>query len=527
MKDNLSTPLFLRLKLKIKREKSIKIVRKATGWSKDKALNEMKIAKSKGLPFYRYASAQCWNMDQDELDIFISKLLNFEKNQQKYINAISDETGQPGNKVAEEICKAASLGITNKQYYSKSLYLLSDNELREYAKELKKRKKNNKADKEYYIDIVCAKTDWSREHTLEEMERLKEEGVSYLKYVQKGLYNKDIDEESVIKLVNKDKKRISSNQQVYIDRICQATGWNIAKAELEVLKAKNICGSSYEDFLVYKFYEKSAEEQKQYVTLGMFNKMRIKYNERTTSIKNFDDKAQFNRNFQDLIKHAWFINRNLSYCEFLNNIHDLDKVIIKPLAATQGKGIEVLPCNESSEKNRELYEHIMGLKESIVEEYIIQHKDIMRFCSSSVNTIRVMTLNYKGECKFLYSVFRMGKDGVVDNFHAGGVAATVDLETGVVCSNAADLNGNVFTHSPSTGVKIKGFKIPHWEIIRDMCIKATGRIKGTDLVGWDFAVTPEGADLIEGNSGASYIVAQIPNVEDNIGLANVMALPYL
>ena len=526
-KNNLSTPLILRMKLKMKREKSIKHVRKETGWPRKKALAEMKNAKEKGLPFYRYVSAQCWKLNQVELDSFISELLRLEKNKQKLISDICGITGWEANRAAEEISKAKCFGITNKQYSSKSLYLLSDTELREYAEELKKRKENNNADNKFYIEAVCTKTGWSSERAQDEMNKMKEKGVSYLKYVQKELWNKNIDADAVIKFIKEDKKRISSNKQVYIDRICEATGWNTAKAELEVLKAKNICGSSYEDYLVYRFYEKSAEEQKQYVTLGMFNKMMIKYNEHTASAQNFDDKAQFNRNFKDLIKHSWFINENLSYSEFLNNIRNLDKIIIKPLAATQGKGIEVLPCNVSNENNKELYEHIMELDKSIVEEYIVQHEDMMQFCSSSVNTVRVMTLNYNGECKFLYSVFRMGKDGVVDNFHAGGVAASVDLDTGIVCSNAADLNGNVFTNSPSTGAKIKGFKIPHWDVIREICIKATGRIKGTDLVGWDFAVTPEGADLIEGNPGASYIVAQIPNVEDNIGLANVMALPYL
>ena len=169
----------------------------------------------------------------------------------------------------------------------------------------------------------------------------------------------------------------------------------------------------------------------------------------------------------------------------------------------------------------------MKADESIIEEYIVQHDEMMKICPTSVNTVRVTTINYNGECRFLYSVFRMGQGAVVDNFHAGGIAATVDIETGIVCTDAADLEGNTYAEHPVTKVKVKGFRIPHWEKILDACRKATGRVKGVDLVGWDFAVTNDGVELIEGNSGASYVVAQIPNIADRIGLRSVMADPYL
>ena len=43
----------------------------------------------------------------------------------------------------------------------------------------------------------------------------------------------------------------------------------------------------------------------------------------------------------------------------------------------------------------------------------LAHEEVAKFCPTSVNTVRVTTLNYKGECKFLYSVFRMAEDGKI------------------------------------------------------------------------------------------------------------------
>lgn len=132
-----------------------------------------------------------------------------------------------------------------------------------------------------------------------------------------------------------------------------------------------------------------------------------------------------------------------------------------------------------------------------------------------------------GECHFLYSVFRMGQGAVVDNFHAGGIAASVDPATGIVLTDAADLAANTFPVHPSSGLVIKGFRIPHWEQILDTCRRIAPIVPEVHLIGWDFAITPDGVDLIEGNPGASYVVAQIPNVSIRKGLRSSMVDPYL
>lgn len=516
-----------------KKEEHVAAVCAATEWDESKALEELEKAKAMGMPYFRYVKNECWKMTPEEIrqknNEIEERIKRNREKMQPQLGQLVDATGWPEKKAADKLKAAKQMGISYSQFVDKHLYELNVQELEEFAVTVEKLREKRKADKAFYIDQICRKSGWDEEKAVEEMNKAKADyGISPLKFIQMEFWHNDESNKNRLsEFFANDKVRVSTDKEKYISGLMQATGWSRGKVELEVNKAKVVNGASYEDFLVFKLYEKTAEEQKEYVTLDMANKMRIKFNSHPAGVKFFKNKAQFNETFSDFIERKWFINENISYDEFKEKILGLSKVIIKPLASTQGKGIETEECNISEQENKALYEYIMGLDKSVVEQYIVQHEDIKAFCATSVNTVRVMTLYYEGECRFLYSVFRMGRDGVVDNFHAGGIAATVDVSTGTIATHAVDLGGNVYTHSPATGKEIKGFKIPNWDKIMETCEQIAGKVEGVNLVGWDFAITPDGVDLIEGNSGASYVVAQIPLVQDNVGLARQMVLPYL
>ena len=420
------------------------------------------------------------------------------------------------------------MGFIINEYFEKDLYELNKKEKEEFLKYKKLKQERGKKSTEFYVDIAVMRSGLSKTRIKTDMNLARIMGISNLKYAQKCVWTLDEKErKKLAKFLNKDKERISKNKKKYVANVMEKTGWSKGKVELEVLKASVCCGASYEDYYAFKLYEVPSKQHIEYVTLDMFNKMRLKYNEHFNAKEFFDDKAKFNETFADLIHRKWFVNRNLSYKEFEKNISGLDAILVKPLAATQGIGIKKYECSTKKSERKKLYEELINMPESIVEEYIVQHKKVMKFCPTSVNTLRITTLYHNGKCEFLYSVFRMGRGEVVDNFHAGGIAATVDIKTGTVVSNAADLDGNVFSKNPYSNLKIKGFKIPHWDKIIETCQKATGRVDDVCLIGWDFAITEKGVDLIEGNPGASYVVAQIPNIEDKIGLSSVMVKPYL
>lgn len=508
---------------------SIKKVCKETGWDKKKALKEMNKARKNGLSFYRYANNNGWELSDDEIKDLAITLNNKKKQREICIKTVQNETEWDIKTVNKKMLAAKNLGISYFRYTHCHCWELSDSELKEFAQAYKKRKEQIKNTKEFCIDILEKKTLWPRKQCIAELEKAKNIGLSYIKYMQKGYYKTSKPKSNIKKQPNLDKEEkntITNKKDEYMQAIRNNTGWSYGKTELEVLKAKVNCECSYEDYCLFKLYEVSPEEQKKYVTLGLFEKMRIKYNDPHEAV-HFGNKSHFNTIFSDLINRKWFINKDISYEEFIDKIVGLDTLIVKPIYATQGSGVYKISCNVSEEDNKLLYQKLMQSQLSIIEECIIQHDEINKICSTSVNTVRVTTIYFENKCHYLYSVFRMGQGAVVDNFHAGGIAASVDVKTGKVITNATDLEGNIYPIHPISKIKIKGLQIPHWDKILDICEKATGRVKDVNLVGWDFAITPDGVELIEGNSEASYVVAQIPNIEDRVGLRSVMVDPYL
>src|SRR6185295_7586980 len=93
-------------------------------------------------------------------------------------------------------------------------------------------------------------------------------------------------------------------------------------------------------------------------------------------------------------------------------------------------------------------------------------------------SIRVVTcLDENNRPEVTHAILRMARtDGiVVDNFHAGGIAAQVDLNTGVVGA-ATDLGLSHATRwwamHPVTGTRILGRRIPMWNEVVALVLQA-------------------------------------------------------
>jgi hypothetical protein len=98
----------------------------------------------------------------------------------------------------------------------------------------------------------------------------------------------------------------------------------------------------------------------------------------------------------------------------------------------------------------------------------------------------------------------VSKASAVDNFHAGGIAAAVDLATGALGAGTGLGRGGDFswhqTH-PLTGGQIKGRQLPNWQEAVALAIAAHRLVAPRILVGWDIGFLPSGPCLVEGNVG--------------------------
>ena len=438
------------------------------------------------------------------------------------VRYISDRTGWSRDKVEQALEAASEKGISPEEYVQFSCWAASAVEADEISALLRQVHARREQEEEWLLQVAHRRCLRPAASIRREMAFFKEHGIPPVAYVKRGLYH-------FFKGRHAKKKAVQRKNQVkkkgpYFEKICKATGWSPTRAEIEITKAWLNCGADPECFFRFRMHERTAREQKTYLTREHHSKMVISFGHPVCKYF-LDTKSWFDLLFSPYIKRRWFLNRHLSYGRFLKKIRGVDAVLIKPVSTTHGNGIQRFSCDVEDKKG--LYDAIMALPKSVVEEYIVQHPDVAAFCSTSVNTVRIVTLNDHGTCRFLFAYMRMGRGAIVDNVHSGGLAAGVDPATGVIFTDGIDANDDHYAVHPCSGLPIKGFQIPNWDAVTGLCRKCYNRIPGVRLVGWDIAITADGADLIEGNSGPSFITAQALALQQGKGLRPEVADPYL
>lgn len=268
----------------------------------------------------------------------------------------------------------------------------------------------------------------------------------------------------------------------------------------KALKKHRVTISEY--LYKFEFWKLNQEERDEFISCSemqcIYRKM-IMPNVRNT----FFNKVSFLNAFKSYIFREWILAKDTSFEEFSNFIQKHD-CIAKPLEATRGHGIFKIQKNNIS-KIEELYKRCCN-ENMLIEECIHAHPEIEEFHSSSLNTIRVVTISNPDKCIIFGALLRMGAGGsFIDNTHSGGVFASINIETGELETDGIDSNGNHYEFHPDSKKKIKGFKIPYWEKVIKTCINATKVVPNTLFAGWDICVCANGnIEFIEGNHGPDF-----------------------
>ena len=267
--------------------------------------------------------------------------------------------------------------------------------------------------------------------------------------------------------------------------------------------------SPSEFFYQYKFYGLSETQRKEYLMRSEMQKVYRKLvDPQIRAI--FYNKVLFLSTYSDIIKRKWLVaNSETNKSELINLLTSVD-TIIKPIEGSLGKGIYKLNYTAITDPE--------GLADKLmrdcvlVEECIKATDSIQEFHPNSLNTIRVVTFSNEQRSEVIGAFIRFGCHGsVVDNAHAGGIFATIDVESGQIISDGLDTNGEEYICHPDSQKNIKGFTIPYWNLIKDTCIRATRMVPGLKFAGWDCVVLPNGkVDIIEGNHAPDVDVMQSP-----------------
>ncbi|WP_416362370.1 sugar-transfer associated ATP-grasp domain-containing protein [Nitrosomonas sp.] len=203
-------------------------------------------------------------------------------------------------------------------------------------------------------------------------------------------------------------------------------------------------------------------------------------------------------------------------------------LFVKPLNGQGGRGTirwDYLGsgqffCNDGSRANGNQVLEILRQNSErtayIVQPRLINHPEIVDLACGALATVRVMSCrNETGGYEVTNAVFRMKRyaDVIVDNYHAGGIAANVDINTGVLGEGTRGGWGVVtdgwYEQHPLSHTAISQRKLPCWEMMIDFVQDAHNRLFPDQVViGWDVAILENGPCLIEANKAPDLDIIQ-------------------
>lgn len=422
---------------------------------------------------------------------------------------------------------------------------------------LETHRKNKEENRTWLVQLLSKRAGVSEKEMLARYKAARKKGYALKPFVFHNIYTLPVQEirdlpagsgtrkqagtanKEQAKAVGKEKAETFDNEQAESDDkdeikavdakglIMDRTGWSEGRYNYELLRAQCLTRCSDTDYFLNRMYEKSDEENADYLTAELKRRLWFKYSESRDGVAIFKHKDKFAVAFKDYLGRRVFPTKKLTYEEFVKNIDGLKKVVYKPTDRNMGIGFTIIDVNESPEQNRKAFEIIKGFSDGVVEEYLIQHEDIASFYSDAINTIRLITIVNKGTPHILCGVMRIAVKGHVDNWSQGGIAVGIDLDTGRLCTNGAGKNGYIYEKHPVSGKPFKGFQIPSWDKIKETCLNAALVVPGMGFIGWDAVVLHNGeVVLLEGNHAPSVAVMQEPFADMHIGLKHLV-LPYL
>lgn len=297
------------------------------------------------------------------------------------------------------------------------------------------------------------------------------------------------------------RKRFDDN----LKEISRQTGKNIWSLRFKFLNSFRLLGCGYSDFLNYELYDKTKEELLEYVSI----KDQDKFYEIVSPSKyktEFTFKPNFLKNYKKYITRDFFVDEGEDKLKEFLAKHEY--FMIKPYDGLGGHNVDKL-CSKDIDDVQKFYKKLKD-ERLFLEEYVVQHPDVSKICDRSVNTIRIMTFAYAGKSEILFAAMRFGNgEASVDNFHQGGMAVLVDVKTGKLVGKGFNKKLEYFEEHPKSHVKFDGFQIPNWNKIKKMVLEASLESEHIHALGWDVAVTHDGATFIEANRRPGYDLVQV------------------
>lgn len=282
-------------------------------------------------------------------------------------------------------------------------------------------------------------------------------------------------------------------------------------------------GTLFTEYQAMSFIFRPKENRKTILTVGEHLRLLKKYNGAGKSI--FLNKTDFNEVFNLYLGREWINANKASEEEIKRFISKHRPIVMKIPNGCSGKQVYVTKLEDGDN------EILKKIKEGFIllEECIQNCQEIKALNPTSLNTIRIVTVQDKDYFDIICASLRIGAKGSkVDNISMGGTAARVDIKTGTLCS---EFRANKYRQIETSqiGRDERGFVIPFWNETMVMVKNASKLVPDVHIVGWDVAITPNGPSLIEGNDSfdssllENYALSTETGIKDKFlkSLANV------
>ena len=196
-----------------------------------------------------------------------------------------------------------------------------------------------------------------------------------------------------------------------------------------------------------------------------------------------------------------------------NDLHELEDFVIKPASGSGGSGIKVLVnkvengwldtsgvLNKADAIRDQISDIIFGVYSfdlhdaAIVEQRIIQHKDIQQISNYGLADVRIITYQHEPVLAMLRvpTSDSQGKS----NLHQGAIGVGVDTKSGTT-NNAIQKNRQIHAH-PDSGYELAGIHLPDWKEMVSMCKHVAKNIP-LKYLGFDIGISVHGPVVLELN----------------------------
>jgi hypothetical protein len=182
-----------------------------------------------------------------------------------------------------------------------------------------------------------------------------------------------------------------------------------------------------------------------------------------------------------------------------------DKIMIKPIGGSAGKGILFIEKMEGEFKIRDsrnkLYGDAVRLSDRCLLQEFVELDEELKKIASAVS-MRFLTFFTRSNsvllmaCEILTSV----DNNYVSNWSAGGIAIAVDIDSGKLFENGYDKFGNKYSVHPTSNIRFSEYKVPQWELLKEFSIKVQKSFPYYRLLGPDISLTVDGPILYEINA---------------------------